>query len=73
MTSTIIHSMHQYAKKLDKSSIFMPQIFWLDTKKYTELLYKGRYISLSQLQSMVAKLQEKLVNQFKDSEHNSQR
>ena len=63
-TFATINSMWQYANKLKRSTMSMPRIFWLDTDNYTELLYKGRNLSLNQVQIMISDLQDKLVSRF---------
>ena len=63
-TFATVNSIWQYANRLKRSNMSMPRIFWLDTENYTELLYKGQKVTLTQIQFMISDLQQKLVTQF---------
>ncbi|KAJ6447481.1 hypothetical protein C8R45DRAFT_948512 [Mycena sanguinolenta] len=54
-------SLQHLATNLSMSTMSMPQINWLDRKKWHNLQYLGNPISLEQLQTMVGNLEDEIV------------
>ncbi|KAJ7204869.1 hypothetical protein B0H12DRAFT_1035224 [Mycena haematopus] len=52
------------ATALSMKTMSMPQIHWLDRKKWRKLQYLGNVISLEDLQTMVANLENKITEQW---------
>ncbi|KAJ6453407.1 hypothetical protein C8R45DRAFT_945244 [Mycena sanguinolenta] len=65
-TYATLWSLQHYVTTLSMQTLSMPKIWWLDRETWSEMLYKGNKISLSQIQEVFTALEADIVRLWED-------